>query len=169
MSFDIPTNLYPTTTSTSGGASSSGINWGSPFVSGILPTLTKAAKDLPGIASGMSGLLQGQYNSLMQQAMGPQAFQGTLNQLAAKNMLNSSVASDAMSKTATPIAQSIANKGWESQLAGQQARMNVPSILGQLAQLGQQSNSSSTSSSNTSNPLAPYELMAQLIMANMGS
>ena len=124
-----------------------GINWGNPVNSAILPQLISSAQALPGVANNMGQTVQDQYSSLMNQAMGPQAFQGTLNELASRNMLNSSVAGNAMAQTAVPIAQAIGNQGWQSSLAGQQAQMQVPTSLAQLAQLGQESTNQSTGSS----------------------
>ena len=98
----------------------------------------------------MGQTVQDQYSNLMNQAMGPQAFQGTLNQLAQRNMLNSSVAGNALAQTAVPIAQAVGNQGWQSALAGQQAQMQVPTSLAQLAQLGQESNNMSTGASTSS-------------------
>lgn len=169
MAFDIPTNLYPTSSSSSSSSSWNGINWNSPFIQGILPSLTSSALKVPKIAEALPGFLQGQYNSMMKEAMGPTAFQGTLDTLAAKNILRSSVASDAMSKVASEIAKAIAKQGWQAQLAGQQAMMNVPSILAQLAQLGQESRSSSSSSSSQSDPLAPYRLIAEIMMSQQNA
>ena len=127
-----------------------GINWQNPLNTAILPSLISSAQALPGLAQNMGQTAQNQYSSLMNQALGPQAFQGTLNELASRNMLNSSVAGNAMAQMATPIAQAIGNQGFLSALAGQQAQMQVPTSLAQLAQLGQESTNQSTGSSTSS-------------------
>ena len=165
------TNLFPTSTSTqqsgSSNSSKSGINWDSPFMKQLYPTITKAAADLPGLAASMGDTIQGQYSNLMRQGMGPNAFTGTLNSLAGRGMLNSNIASNAIASTGQGIAQNIGNQAFNSMLAGQNAQMQVPGLLAQLANLGQETKSSGGSYSNSksvsSNPLAPYELMSGLI------
>ena len=176
-SFNVPTSANPTSTSTSTGGSTStgtnqatsaqqsvgtnqaqsaqnsagqsGVNWGNPLNTAILPSLIQSAQGLTGVANNMGQTVQDQYSSLMNQAMGPQAFQGTLNELASRNMLNSSVAGNAMAQTAVPIAQAVGNQGFQSALAGQQAKMQVPTSLAQLAQLGQESTNQSTGASTS--------------------
>ena len=121
-----------------------GINWQNPLVSALLPSLISSGTGLQGVADNMGTTLQDQYSALMRQSMGPEAFQGTLNQLASKNMLNSSVAGNALSQTAFPLAQAIGNQAFQSQLAGQQAKLQIPQSLSDLARLGQESTNLST-------------------------
>lgn len=169
--FNIPTNLFPTSTSTqkSGSSSSSwgGINWKSPFMKDLLPYLQDAPGKLIGAVDNMGQTLNDQYANLMRRGLGPEAYQGTLNQLAQKGMLNSSVAGDSMASATKGISKMIGDQAFDSMLGQYSAQMQVPSILAQLAQLGQESKtssgSSSTSTSASSNPLAPYELMASLL------
>lgn len=216
-SFTVPTTAIPTSTSASTGGSTSagqqqatsgqqstgaqqaqslqsslgqtGINWNNPLVSGILPSLISSGQALPGLAQNLGETVQGQYSNLMNQALGPQAFQGTLNELASRNMLNSSVAGNALAQTAFPIAQAVGNQGFQSALAGQQAQMQVPTSLAELAKLGQESTQQATGTSTSAgtqqstgtsqstgsqqaqsqqaaeslntNPLAAYQTMAQ--------
>ena len=69
-----------------------------------------------------------------------------MNNLASRGMLNSSVASDALSKTATGLGST-----------AMQMQYGLPTMLGQLASnIGQQSYSS--------NPLAPYELLSNFVL-----
>jgi hypothetical protein len=130
-------------------AGQSGIDWSNPLTAAILPSLISSGQGLQGVANNVGQTVQDQYSNMMNQAMGPQAFQGTLNELASRNMLNSSVAGNAMAQTAVPIAQAIGNQGFQSALAGQQAQMQVPTTLSQLAQLGQQSTQQSTGTSQS--------------------
>ena len=166
--FNIPTNLYSTSGSTSQNQSNqqSGIDWNTPFMQQILPSLTGAATNLQPNVDAMKQTLQDQYSNMMREALGPGALQGTLNQLAGRNMLNSQVASDALRGVSRDIMKDVANRGYESLLAQQAAQMEVPSILGNLAELGRRSTGTSTgtSTSSTQNPLEPYQLMAQLMM-----
>ena len=143
-SFDIPTTL----------TRESGPNWGGQFSSGVLPLLRQATSSLPAQVQKLPGVLQGMYGNLMRRGMGPQGFQGTLNQLASRGMLNSSVASDALSKAATGIAENIGNQAYPSYLAGLREQIELPSTLSRLAQLEQSS----------SDPMRAYELLARMLM-----
>lgn len=162
-SFNIPTDLHPGSSSSSSSSGHTGINWESPAAATALPYLQQATEDLPGYVQSIPGLLTSQYSNLMDEAMGPNAFQGTLNNLASRNVLNSSIASDAMARLANSIAQNIGNQSYLAQLQGVNAQMNLPNLLGQIATLGQESTSRSGGSSSNSNPLAPYTLMAQML------
>lgn len=149
----------------------SGIDWNSPLTQAILPGLMSSGQALPGLANQMGDTLQGQYSNLMRQALGPQAFQGTLNQLADRNMLNSSVAGNALAGTASQIAGQVGNQAFQSQLAGQQAQMNVPTSLADLAKLGQQSTQQSlgTSQSTGASESGGGSLSASQQQATSGS
>ena len=127
--------------------SQSGINWGSPFMQAIAPSLISSAQQLQPTVDTMGQTLQDQYSNLMTQALGPQAFQGTLNDMSSRGMLNSGVTSDALAQTGQGIMQNIGNRGYESMLAQQQAQMQVPGILGGLAGLGQEASSAGQSTS----------------------
>lgn len=170
-SFNIPTDLFPTSSSNSASSSSnqsqSGINWERPVAAQMEQPIITAGQNLPGVVNNMGQAIQGQYANAMRQAMGPNQFQGTLNQLAQRGMLGSTEAGNALAGAQNKAAQDIANKGFESQLQQYAAQMSLPSILGNIAQLAQESTgsgtSTSTSSSKSSNPLAPYELMAGML------
>ncbi|MDY6827230.1 MAG: hypothetical protein SVV67_08705 [Bacillota bacterium] len=169
--FTIPTNLFPTTTSQSSGSSSnknqSGINWGRPVAAQMEQPIINAGLALPGVVNNMGQTLQGQYGNAMRQAMGPNQFQGTLNQLAARGMLNSNVASDTLAGAQNQAAQDIANQGFNSMLSQYAAQMKLPELLGTIAQLANESSGSSSSynssTSKSQNPLAPYELMGSML------
>jgi len=121
-------NLFP--------SSFSGINPG--FSNNILTQIAPLLAQSLGNVPSTSG------NFMKSQAGG--ALQDTINSLASRNMLNSSVASDTLAKTATNLG------GTAMQMQSQ-----VPTILGQLAtNLGSQSMSS--------NPLAPYELLSNFVL-----
>ena len=87
------------------------------------------------------------------------ALQGALNSLAGRNMINSSVASDTMSKAGTGVLNNLL--GYGASLQGQKAAAlaNMPNMLGGIAQLGQYSSSTDNS--------VPYEIMATLLSGMM--
>jgi hypothetical protein len=142
--FNIPTDL----------ASTSGPDWSGQLGSSILPNLQETAGNLPGLAESFGPTLQGMYGNLMKQAMGPGAFQGTLNNLASRNVLNSSIASDALSKAGTNIATNVANQAYPSFLAGLEQKMQVPGVLGNLATLER----------TGTDPIQAYNLLARMLM-----
>jgi len=113
----------------------------------------------------MGETLQDRYKSLMGTALRQQAFQGTLNQLAGRNILDSSVAASALAQTAVPIMQQIGDIGFQSALAQQQAQVGLPSMLAQIAGLGQTGVSAGGAISRSQDPLAPYKLLSQFLLA----
>ena len=172
--FDIPnlSSMRSQSASSSGSSSSghSGINWDNPFVKEIMPGLTASTMGLQDIADNLGGIVQSKYSNLMREGLGPDAFQGTLNQMGQRNMLNSSVTGDALSKAAAEIMKEIGNKGYDSMLATEAARMEVPKIqAGIVSSLGQetdqQSSGGSSSSSVTQDPYEPDRIGAQILLA----
>jgi len=129
--FNIPTLTPGSATTTATGTS--GIDWGSPGVAGLLDQI----KNWTGIASGNAanapGNINNFYRNMMQNALQPQAFQGTLNNLRQRNMLDSSVASDALAGTASNIAGQVGNQALSSYLKGFDVQQGMPNMLGQLA------------------------------------
>lgn len=86
------------------------------------------------------------------------SIQGVLNKLTARGVLNSSVASDALSKTATGLGGEAL--GAQASQMGNAASQYAPALFSG-AQLGQYSTSSSKDAS------APYRIMAQLLSGMM--
>lgn len=134
---DIPATSESSSTSsgTTSGTTSSGIDWGSPGVSGLLDQI----KDWTGRASGMAENvipnINNFYGNMMRNALGPQAFQGTLNTLRERNMLDSSVAENALANTATGIAGNIGGQGLNTYLKGYDTQMQMPGMLTELANM----------------------------------
>ena len=77
--------------------------------------------------------------------------QDILNRLSSRNMLDSSVASDTLSKGMTDIATSTAGRGFESALAGAAMKAQEPTMLGNIAGLGR--------ASESYDELAPFKLL----------
>ncbi len=132
---------YSTQQSTSGAASSgqSGMDWTDPFAGSILSTLTREAQALPGRAGSMGDTLMSGYGNLLQEALQGGAFQDTLNDLAERGMIDSTVASNALAKTTTDISKTVADKAFDAQMAQLGAQMQVPTSLAEMAALGQSS------------------------------
>jgi len=138
-----------TASNTSSGQS--GIDWSDPFASQILSALTKSAQALPGLASSMGDTLTTGYSNMMQEALGSEgAFQGTLENLASRGMIDSTVASNALSSAASDIATPIANKAFEARQAQLGAQMGVPTQLAEMAALGQSSSEQAQGQSQSS-------------------
>lgn len=168
--WSLPEGLMPTSKSSSTGSSTSnslsGINWGNPIASAMQPLAIQSGQNIQNVADNMANTLQGQYGNMMRQAMDPNAFQGTLNQLAQRGMINSTTGADAMAQAQNQAAQQVANQGYEAMLAQQAAQFKVPEVIGNLAKLAEESRSTGTSSnassSLTQDPLKPYELQADM-------
>ena len=154
--FDLPTltkDIYPQSSS----VSSSGLDWESGPGADLLTQLTAAIKGLPGQVANFGTTLQDQYSNLMRKALGPQAFQGTLNNLANRGMLRSTEGSNALSTTAENIMNTVGDRQYESTLQGLLQQMQMPGLLGELSKLLQRTDSTSSST----NPLAPYQWAGQ--------
>ena len=86
-----------------------------------------------------------QYENLMSRAMSPEMFQGVLNEMARKGMLDSSVAENALATAGMRSARAIDDKYYDAMLAQKQAEMAVPGILAELARLAEESKTSGAS------------------------
>jgi hypothetical protein len=141
------------------------MNWGDPLASEILPVLQRTSLDMPNIAGNVGNVLSDRYDNLMRMGLGPEAFQGTLNDLVSRNMLQSTEAGDALSRTAVPLIRDIGDKAYDAALQTELAKMQVPVNLANIAGLGQVSKGGATGSSvsEQSDPLAPYKLMTDII------
>jgi len=84
---------------------------------------------------------------------------GILNNLASRGVLNSSVASDAISKGMGNVVNQTAQKGYEAAALGSSMKAELPKLLAAVAELGKYS--------ETSNPLQPYALLAQYDLNTM--
>jgi len=165
----------------------------SQLMGAVLPMLVQQVGNLPknidDYVTNAANMYEGQARTLMGDAM-----QGLMNNLAGRNMLNSSVAGDAISKTMAQIFPTFADKTFQAGMEGANMRLQMPQILGNLAQLGQFSTglggsqstnqgqsasgslgtsastsqsanqSRSAAGSQTANPLAPFELVADFLL-----
>lgn len=135
--------------------SRSGIDWGSaPFMQDIANSLKTLIPQLPGQVNNLSNTLMGQYENLMR-TIAPGAFQDTLNNLRSRNMIDSSVASDAMAKTMNRINQDVGDKAYSSMLQQIMTQIGLPGQIAQMANLGQ--------TSTAENPMEPYNWLLNLL------
>ena len=151
-SFMIPASAMPQSSSYSG----MGQGWTDfsnqtvkPIISNLVSGFGNFSKPYNEAASGMTQYVNTQ--------LAP-AMQGILNKLAGRGMINSSVASDAMSKGLTGLLNNA--QGYQAQLMGNAAGNYAPFVQG-VGQMGQYSSSSSKDAS------APYQIMAQLLQNMM--
>jgi len=96
------------------------------LLGGILPSLVSSAQNLPQNISDYVGNANQMYQQQSRRAL-EEAMPGVLNNLAARNMLNSQ------------IIPYFADKTMQAGMDAAQMQMNVPSILSNLAALGQYS------------------------------
>jgi len=168
IDYNVPTDLFPSTnqSSQSSGSSNSrsGINFQSPVTAAIMPDLIRSGQNLQGNVDAMGGRLQDLYANQMRRAFDPNNFQGLLNRLSNRGVMDSSIAENTLAQAGSMASKAIADKAFESNLAQSQAQLQVPNILAGIAGLGQESVSEGTqaasSQSSTQDPLAPYQLMA---------
>ncbi len=189
---NIPTGIGPLSTSASlsnanslsnnsswnksySGLGSGWTNWSGntvqPLLSGVLGNYPNFINSAYNDAS--SGI-----NAVAQSQLAP-AMQGVINKLASRGMINSSVAGDAMSKTASGILDSLLSNQTSLNANRAGALAQYPSLLMNAAQLGQYSSgtgganatstssSLSNSSSSSSDTSTPYRIMASLLSGMM--
>ena len=147
MNLTIPTNLYPTSYNGLGSI------WKNASQS-LAPQFTDFYSNYNNNVNNAFNQAQGGIQGVLSNQIAP-AIQGNINNLAGRNMLNSSVASDTLSKTMTGIT----NNQQAQNTALNTARMTS------LLDLGKQlmSGAGLSQYSENSNPLAPYQMMAELI------
>jgi hypothetical protein len=135
----IPMNAPITQTNISDQTSTNiqGVDWSSPISAALQDQLISGAQALPGLAEQAGVQAQDYYTNLMGRAMGQQGFQGTLNRMAGRGMLDSSLTEGALAQAQNAAGQAIADKAFQASLAGTQAQMQVPQMQGSLiSQLG---------------------------------
>ena len=140
--FNVPTNLYPY----------SGLpkQHREGLLSSIMPQLTQAATQYPQALQDYTGRMTRGFGDVVRTEG-----QGLLNQLAGRNMLGSQAGGDAMVNLLKGL-----NRQATGTMAdvGFRAQTQYPSMLAGIAGLGQA----------TEDPLAPYNLMSQLLTRIMG-
>ncbi|MEA2036507.1 MAG: hypothetical protein U9O94_03300, partial [Nanoarchaeota archaeon] len=140
-----------------------GIHWTSPVASALQEPVIEGAKAIPGLVAQAGTQAQDAYANMMRQAMGPEQYQKYINKLAQKNILQSSVAENVLSNAQQQTARSIADKAYQSKLAGTQAQIQAPGQLsGIIGQLGG-TEAGTTRIGATKDPLEPYKVVGNLL------
>lgn len=155
--YNIPT-IAPRTLSQT---QTQGLDYNNEYVQALAPQLAEQAAGLSERIDEGVEQAQDYYQNQMNRAMGPQAFQGTLNTLAGRNVLDSSVAEGALMQTQQQTAQAIADKAYQAALAGTQLQMDVPGKVGGV--LGQLGGQTTEVTQTTEDPLEPYRLSSNLL------
>lgn len=125
----------------------------------LVPEMVQKATELPETIDKYTQNAADLYQRLSRRAL--EDAQGSiLNNLANRNVLNSSVASDAISKSIKDIVPTFADRGYQAAMEGAKMQATVPSILGQLASLAKYS----TASGSSQDPLEPYKLLSNFVM-----
>lgn len=166
-------NLYQSSTSgsnqSSQGNTFSGLdaNYRNQIASGTIPQLLQAVSGLNSVPQQTANAATNLYSNMLNQGINS-SLQGVLNQLASRGILNSSVASDTLSKTAQDLIQTNANNAYQSQIDSGKMQMLIPNILSSIMGLSSynQGNTSSTGTSGSyaSDPLEPYTMLANFLM-----
>jgi len=158
-------DLYPTSSGTNTSTSYSGLpsEYLDQLMQGLMPELMRSIQGMPQAIDEYTGKASQMYEGMGRRLL-DDAMPGILNNLAGRNVLNSSVASDAISKTATNIIPMFTDAALQAGMKGAEMKANIPSILGNIANLGRVSESSAEGTSESSNPLAPYELLSNFTL-----
>ena len=167
--FDIPVEKYPTSTTTSTQANEqrSGIDWNqNPLMQELMTSLVQRVGSMDQDIEKYSKIADDKYKALIRDAVGPQALQGTLEDFGARGMIDTSFKGDAIQGVLTNLIRDITQNAYNTQLDIAGKKIGIPERMAEIAKLGHVSTGTgmSTSATSTTNPLAPYELMANIIM-----
>ena len=130
----------------------------SELMGAVLPQLTNSMTNYRSDIDKSTKAAQEGFTSMNKQAM-TSGLQSILNNLASRGMLNSSVASDTISKGMTDITNTNSDKYFQAAMQNAVMKAEEPTMLAKIASLG--------SYSQSSNPLEPYELMANFFKSTM--
>jgi len=170
--FNIPSDIFPFTRSSSSDTRQSTSYGGLPedqrnqLLSAILPQLISQINNMPGNIDDYTQNALNQYRQLALKDL-PGELTSTLNNLVSRNMLNSSVAGEAISDVTGEVMSRYTPMAYNAAMTGAGMKAAMPGILGQLANLGRydttQSTGSGTQQSYQENRLAPYQLLVNLL------
>lgn len=134
----------------------------------LIPQLLGAVKGLPGTieqyTTGATDLAQQAGRKFMEQSLTP-----LLNQLASRNILQSSITGNVMGDVAGRAAEQVQGLGYQAGMRGAEMAYGMPGMLGQLAGLGQVSRGVSGgigtqyTQAEQADPLAPYKLLSNFM------
>src|SRR3989304_2386032 len=153
---------YSKSSSSSGGTTYSGMDWSKSPVT--FDQIAQIAKDLPARADAMTDAIYQKYQRLLKEGAGA-GTNAVLNTMAGQGMLGSSESADLMHRTNRGILDQISGAAYDAMVQGEQAKMQVPGLLSEIANLGKISTGTtgSSSSSYQVDPTQKYEILLQLI------
>lgn len=122
------------------------------ILAALVPKLLSSVENYEGNIDRSTQAAQELFQSQTRQGM-KGTLKEILNNLASKNVLNSSVGSDAISKGMSNVVRAGADKGYETSMNNAALKAQLPALLANITQLG--------GGSFSSDPLEPYKLLAQ--------
>ena len=128
------------------------------LIDALLPRLLSSTENYRGDIESAKNALQEKYSLAAKGAM-KEGSQSVLNNMAGRNMLNSSVTSDALAKVGTNIADLIAGTNYDAESLAAGLKAQEPTMLGGLLNLGQ--------ASKSSNDLSAIDMMRQIYQGMM--
>jgi len=128
------------------------------LIDSLLPKLLASTQNYRGDIDRSKNAIQEKYAMSAKDAM-KSGSQNVLNSMAGRNMLNSSVTSDALAKVGTNIADLIAGKNYDAESLAAGLKAQEPTMLGGLLNLG--------NSSKSSNDLSVIDMMRQIYQGMM--
>lgn len=143
---DIPTDAYP----------KSGIDWESnPFMEKLLDALTGKVDTMEQDIDTFNQTALDNYTNLIRKALSSDILGRSLNDLGARNMLNSSFKKDVMADAVNRVVSGIGDKAYETEMTSAAQKVGIPERLGNLANLGQVS----------TDKLSLYRTLADILMS----
>lgn len=119
------------------------------LLSAVMPSLSGGVQNMEQNIDDYTNQAYSRYQQQMQNMLRetmPQA----ISNLSQRGILDSSVASDTLSKLKAQIMNSIGDKMFQAGMTGSQMKVAMPQILGNIAQLGQSQDASNRSQSRSS-------------------
>jgi len=143
--YDVPTDVYPY----------SGLDWDTSYVQDLSADLQTSLANTTAAIAEMPATLEQYYSNLLRTALGQEGFQGTIGNLANRNVLSSTVASDALANTAWESTKAVTDKAYDARLQQYKYQLELPSLYTSALDLGK----------IYEDPSEPYDIMADLLGA----
>ena len=162
--FNIPTDLYPSSSSNSNQSSYSGLpsKYQEQILSGLIPSLLGSIQNMPGNIDKYNQDAMNAYGSTFKN-MATEAMPGVLNNIFGRNMQNSSIAGDVTSRALSDITTGLQPQAYQTATQSALLKSQMPSLLANIAGLGTGTQSSSQTTQESSEPGRPYETFSNLL------
>lgn len=157
LAFDFPFDKYPSSSSSSGSSSYSGLppQYQEQVLGGIIPKLLQSVQDMPEDIDQYTQDAMNAYGSTFKN-MATQTMPSVLNDIFGRNMQESSIAGDVTSKAMSDITAGLQPQAYQTAMQAALLKSQMPGLLANIAGLGSYTQTSGSQSAKSSDPGKPY-------------